>query len=166
MAQCTRRTCWEIGHMHISSIVLGILIARKKTLYIKVRDSRKTWLGIFSRTWNLGEGNTKQEEIGGGEKEGKETNLGVQIKNAKQGRCSHSIPKRSRAWLGHAISSGSSSDFHLDHPNWSRQCNYRCLGVSFSTARMSKKMIRANYPWCRSIKYWEKNSIAHSFVHS
>ncbi len=47
----------------------------------------KTWLEFSSRTWSLGEGNTKQEEIGGGEKEGKEMSLGVQIRNARQRRC-------------------------------------------------------------------------------
>jgi hypothetical protein len=68
-------------------------------------------------TCSLGEGNTKQEDIGRGQKEGKETSLGIWIKDARQGRCSHSILKRIRAWLGHGISSNSSSEFHSDNPN-------------------------------------------------
>jgi hypothetical protein len=67
--------------------------------------------------WSLGEGNTKQEEIGRGGKEGKGTSLGIWIKDARQGRCSHSILERSRAWLGRGISSRSSSDFHFNNPN-------------------------------------------------
>jgi len=55
-------------------------------------------------------------EIGGGQKEGKETSSRIKIKNAR-GRCSHSIPKRSRTWLDRAVFLGNSSDFHLDHPN-------------------------------------------------
>jgi hypothetical protein len=62
---------------------------------------------IFSWTWSLGEGDTKQEEIGGGQKEGKETNSKVWIKDVGEGRCPHSILERSRVWLG--IFSGSYS---------------------------------------------------------
>jgi hypothetical protein len=52
--------------------MLGIL-----TAYIKVQDLGKTSAGISSGTCSLRETNTKQEEIGGGKKEGKETSLGI-----------------------------------------------------------------------------------------
>ncbi len=45
----------------------------------------------FSRTWSLGEGDTNQEEIKGRQEEGKKTNSKVGIKDAQQGRFSHSI---------------------------------------------------------------------------
>jgi hypothetical protein len=63
----------------------------------------KTLADISSRTCSLGEGDTEQEEIAGGQKEGKETSSRVWIKDVGQGKCSHLIPKRSRAWLGHGI---------------------------------------------------------------
>jgi hypothetical protein len=51
---------------------------------------------ISSGTWSLREGDTKQEEIGGGQKEGKETSSKIWIRDARKGRCSHSIPKRNK----------------------------------------------------------------------
>jgi hypothetical protein len=61
-----------------------------------------------------------KKRLEGGKRRKKKTSLGVWIKDAGQGRCSHSIPKRSKTWLGRAISLGSSKDFHLDHPNQGR----------------------------------------------
>jgi hypothetical protein len=48
--------------------------------YIRVWDLGKTWGKISLGTWSLGKGNTKQEKIGGGQKEEKETSLGIWIR--------------------------------------------------------------------------------------
>jgi hypothetical protein len=58
-----------------------------------------------------------QEKIGRGEKEEKEKNSRVWIRDARQRRCSHSILEKGRTWFGHGISLRSYNDFHLDHPN-------------------------------------------------
>jgi len=112
--------------------------------YIRVWDLRKTWANISLGTWSLGEGDIKQEEIGRGQKEGKETSSRVKIRNVGQGKCSHSILERSRAWLGCGIPSSDSNDFHSNNPNWGRTCNYKSLGVLFSTTT-SEKTIGVNY---------------------
>jgi hypothetical protein len=41
IAQCTWRTCWEIGHFHISWIVVGILTIEEEHSSIRVRNSWK-----------------------------------------------------------------------------------------------------------------------------
>jgi len=72
--------------------------------------------------------------------------------------------KQSLGWPWHLVRKF--HDFHSNHPNRGRQHDSRHPGVSFSSTRALKKMIGTNHPWCKSIKYWEKNTIAHSFVDS
>ncbi len=96
----------------------------------------KTWVEISLGTWNLGEGNTKQKKIKGGQKEGRETSSWVWIRDVGEGRCSHLILKRSRAWVGHAILLGSSNDFHSNHPNQGRQCS--CCNPSLGLVTKAK----------------------------
>lgn len=90
----------------------------------------------------------------------------IWIWNVRQGRCSHSILERSKIWLGCSISSWSSNDFHLDHPNRGKGYDFQHLRVSISSTRMLEKMTWGDHPWCRNIKYWEVNSIVHSLVDS
>ncbi len=70
----------------------------------------------------------------------------IWIWNVGQGRCSHSILERSRAWLGHGISLGTFNDFHSYNPNQVKWCDYRCPRVLFSIVRTSEKMKEKNTP--------------------
>jgi len=74
----------------------------------------------------------------------------IWIWNVGQGRCSHSILERSRAWLGHGISSGTSNDFHSYNLNQIKWCNYRCPRVLFSIVGTSKKTKEDNTPGVRT----------------
>jgi len=58
----------------------------------------------------------------GGKRKGKKKKI-VFTRDAKQGRCSHSILERNKAWRGHGISLRNSSDFQSDHPNQRRGHN-------------------------------------------
>jgi hypothetical protein len=61
-----------------------------------------------------------KKRLEGGQEEGKEKKFRVFTRDAKQGRCSHSILERNKAWRGCGISLRNSSDFQSDHPNQRR----------------------------------------------
>jgi hypothetical protein len=86
---------WTSTHLSDSTWYLDYLKDNIFPSEFKIWEKHE--LNFFLRIWNLGEGDTKQEEIGGGKKEVKEKSLGVWIKNAGQGKCSHLIPKKSSA---------------------------------------------------------------------
>jgi hypothetical protein len=70
--------------------------------------------------------------------------------------------KQNLAWAWHLFKKF--QWFPLGPSQLKNNCDFKPPWILISLAKALEKMTRGDHPWCRSIKYWEVNSIVHSLL--
>jgi hypothetical protein len=167
ITKCTWMTCWEIGALHISWIVIGILTTQRKTLLHQSTKFERNMNHDFFNDLELWRRRHQLRSNWKGLKGRERDRLWSphQICRTRKMFQLNLNYRQNLAWVSHLFKK---FQWIPVRPSQSRKrCrNFRPPRISISSTRTPEKTTQGNHLQCKGIKYWEVNSIVHSLANS